>query len=143
MSVERSSSGRITDLPSINTPDSSSSVVSPSETALLESITCSITGSVMTDPVSTPSGHTYERYAITEWLSRNPSSPQTRQHTTSTNLQPNTTIRYLCDKYNNGELGSTTNRAPPKVTSEHIKLDHKSYRGNNNNQLMLSFNIDP
>jgi len=145
MSVQHSSSDRITDLPSIDTSDSSS-VVSPSETALLESITCSITASVMTDPVSTPSGHTYERSAITEWLSRNPSSPQTRQHTTSNNLQPNTTIRYLCDKYNNGELGPTVNqvnRAPPKVSSEHIKLDHNSYRGNNNNQLMLSFNIVP
>ena len=32
---------------------------------------CPITGELMNDPVSEPAGHTYEKSAITKWLSKN------------------------------------------------------------------------
>ena len=67
--------------------------------AIRDSITCPITGDVMTDPVQGNDGHTYERSAIIEWLSRNPISPQTRQPMTESDLKVNASIRFLCDKY--------------------------------------------
>ena len=39
---------------------------------------CPITGALMSDPVSEPDGHTYERSAIIKWLSKNNTSPMTR-----------------------------------------------------------------
>ena len=39
---------------------------------------CPITGELMNDPVSEPAGHTYEKSAITKWLSKNNTSPMTR-----------------------------------------------------------------
>jgi Mg-chelatase subunit ChlD len=42
------------------------------------SLVCCITGERMTDPVVDPEGNTYERAAIEEWLTRNQTSPVTR-----------------------------------------------------------------
>ena len=39
--------------------------------------TCPITSEIMTDPVSTEDGFTYERAAITEWLRTKDTSPKT------------------------------------------------------------------
>tara|TARA_A100001011_G_scaffold180714_1_gene189599 strand:+ start:434 stop:2854 length:2421 start_codon:yes stop_codon:yes gene_type:complete len=110
---------------------------------IIESITCPITGSVMTEPVCTPSGHTYERSAITEWLQRNPTSPQSRRSLRVEDLKNNTSILYLCDKYNSGQLtGTVQPRPPPKISSDHIKLIHYYSTDADNKHLMLSFNID-
>ena len=38
---------------------------------------CSITAEIMTDPVSTSDGFTYEREAITKWLRTKVTSPKT------------------------------------------------------------------
>merc|ERR1719223_2380068 len=38
---------------------------------------CSITGEIMTDPVNTSDGHTYERSAIEQWLEAHNTSPTT------------------------------------------------------------------
>ena len=51
--------------------------------ALRESITCSITGCIMHDPVQGNDGHTYEREAITKWLEQHKTSPQTRKQMTA------------------------------------------------------------
>ena len=61
---------------------------------VIESITCSITGMVMKDPVQGTDGHTYERTAIVDWLFRNPISPHTREPMTVNNLKVNANIRY-------------------------------------------------
>ena len=108
-----------------------------------EAIMCPITGDVMTDPVIGNDGHTYERSAIVEWLSRNPISPQTRGPMQISDLKVNPSIRFLCDKYHAGELGTinTTTRTLPKVSTDQIKLDHRVFK-NLDNKVMLEFNIN-
>lgn len=117
--------------------------MSSNTNVLMESITCSITGVVMTDPVQGIDGHTYERSAIEEWLRRNPISPQTRQPMNISDLTTNTSIRFLCDKYHEGNFG---NISPPQIqpiiSSNHIKLLHKKSFNKENNYLLLSFNVD-
>ena len=130
MSLVRSFSGRV------------NSVESSSNSAVIESITCPITGDVMTQPVSTPSGHTYEKSAIVEWLQSNPTSPQTRQRINASQLQNNTSILYLCDKYHRGELGSKqVHKSPPKISTDNIELSHTQLSGRDNH-IMLSFNVN-
>jgi uncharacterized protein YegL len=127
-----------------STTPSSIPSISNTNQVLIDSITCPITGCVMTEPVCTPSGHTYERSAIKEWLQRNPVSPQSRRSLRVEDLQNNTSILYLCDKYNSGQLIGTQRPPPPppKITSDHIKLLHNYSTDIDNKHLMLSFNID-
>jgi hypothetical protein len=54
---------------------------------------CPITLTLMTDPVIGSDGHTYERTAITEWLSFNPYSPMTRGSMHISSLRPNIALR--------------------------------------------------
>ena len=56
---------------------------------------CPITAEIMTDPVCTLDGFTYERTAITEWLRTNDSSPATGAKLESKTLIPNITVRCL------------------------------------------------
>lgn len=44
-----------------------------------DSFYCPLTFQIMVDPVIDPDGHSYERSAIEEWLSRSPFSPMTRK----------------------------------------------------------------
>ena len=50
---------------------------------------CPITAEIMTDPVSTSDGFTYERAAITEWLRTKDTSPKTGAKLESKALIPN------------------------------------------------------
>ena len=54
---------------------------------------CSITSEIMTDPVCTSDGFTYEREAITEWLRTNDTSPLTGAKLESKVLVPNLIFR--------------------------------------------------
>ena len=54
---------------------------------------CPITAEIMTDPVSTSDGFTYERAAITEWLRTKDTSPKTGATLESTTLYPNLSLR--------------------------------------------------
>ena len=111
--------------------------------SIIDSITCPITGDIMNDPVQGNDGHTYERTAITEWLSRNPISPQTRAPMNITDLKVNASIRFLCDKYHEGAFGDIAgSHAVAKVSSDSIKINHTISR-NAANKTMLSFEIDP
>ena len=56
---------------------------------------CPITAEIMSDPVSTMDGFTYERAAITEWLRTNDTSPFTGAKLESKMLIPNLTVRCL------------------------------------------------
>jgi Mg-chelatase subunit ChlD len=111
--------------------------------ALIESITCPITGDVMLDPVQGNDGQTYERSAILQALGIKPESPITRQPMAPSDLKVNASIRFLCDKYHAGELGSAASvpRAPPKISTEQIKLNHTTLT-NGKDKIMLSFNVD-
>ena len=112
--------------------------------AICDSITCPITGDIMTDPVQGNDGHTYERSAIVEWLSRNPISPQTRQPMRESDLKLNASIRFLCDKYHSGAFGTIniSNRPNAKVSTDKITLDHKICK-NSESKIMMIFNVNP
>ena len=111
---------------------------------IIESITCPITGDIMTDPVQGNDGQTYERAAIVQALGIKSESPITRAPMTVADLKVNASIRYLCDKYHSGALGNIGDlscRSPPKISTDSIKLDHTITR-NYDNKTMLTFNID-
>jgi hypothetical protein len=65
-----------------------------------------ISGDLMTDPVMASDGHSYSRDSITEWMQtctrerRQPTSPMTREVLTSTDLQPNITLKKAIEEYN-------------------------------------------
>jgi Mg-chelatase subunit ChlD len=111
--------------------------------AIRDSITCPITGDIMTDPVQGNDGHTYERTAIMEWLSRNQTSPQTRAPMYPSDLKVNASIHFLCDKYHSGAFGAIdiSTREPAKISSDKITIDHTNSRISNGTTY-LSFNVN-
>ena len=62
--------------------------------AILDSICCPITQEVMTDPVTTMDGYTFERSAISTWLETNADCPLSRQPLINKKL----TINWNCRK---------------------------------------------
>ena len=109
---------------------------------VLQSMTCSITGAIMKDPVQGNDGHTYERSAILEWLSRSQTSPNTREFMTSNNLKVNSNIRYLCDKYHAQNIHSNPSRQSIKSVYDKIKLTNTLTMNSEKTKALLSFNID-
>ena len=61
---------------------------------------CPITAEIMTDPVSTSDGFTYERAAITEWLRTKETSPKTGATLESKKLIPNHPVRGMIRAFN-------------------------------------------
>ena len=61
---------------------------------------CPITSEIMTDPVSTLDGFTYEREAITEWLRTKDTSPKTGATLESKTLIPNHLVRSMILAFN-------------------------------------------
>ena len=109
---------------------------------VIESITCSITGMVMKDPVQGTDGHTYERTAIVDWLFRNPISPHTREPMTVNNLKVNANIRYLCDKYHAQSRHNAPGVQTIKSVYDKIKLNNSLTINSDKTKALLSFNID-
>ena len=72
---------------------------------------CPITSEIMTDPVSTLDGFTYERAAITAWLRTKDTSPKTGAKLESTMLFPNLSLRSMIRAFN--EAGSVPSTASP------------------------------
>ena len=60
---------------------------------------CPITAEIMTDPVSTQDGFTYEREAITEWLRTKDTSPRTNATLESKTLVPNLSLRSMINSF--------------------------------------------
>ena len=54
---------------------------------------CPITFAMMTDPVITADGYTYEKSAIESWLQQSNRSPQTNEELEHTNMIPNRVMR--------------------------------------------------
>ncbi|XP_016507525.1 U-box domain-containing protein 44-like [Nicotiana tabacum] len=65
----------------------------------LLSFYCPITREVMTDPVETPSGHTFERSAIEKWLAEGNLCPMTSTPLNNTMLRPNKTLRQSIEEW--------------------------------------------
>ena len=72
---------------------------------------CPITTEIMTDPVTTLDGFTYERAAITEWLRTKDTSPKTGAKLESKTLIPNLMARSMIRAFN--EAGSAPSTASP------------------------------
>ena len=111
---------------------------------IIQSITCPITADIMRDPVQGNDGQTYEREAIVQALSIKSESPITRAYMTVADLQVNSAIRFLCDKYHAGQLGPSEPRVktPPKISTDKIAINH-SVSKNSDGQTMLKFGVDP
>ena len=79
--------------------DGSSGAAGPSEASeaveVPDDYICPITAEIMTDPVTTADGFTYEREAITEWLRTKDTSPSTGATLESKTLIPNLMARSL------------------------------------------------
>ena len=54
---------------------------------------CPITGDLLNDPVSEPSGHTYERDSIVRWLQTKKESPLTREYLDESKLTDNIAMK--------------------------------------------------
>ena len=77
----------------------SSGAAGPSEVSeaaeVPDDYVCPITAEIMTDPVSTMDGFTYEREAITEWLRTKDTSPSTGATLETKTLIPNLSLRSM------------------------------------------------
>ena len=64
----------------------------------MDSSKCPITGEIFRDPVIAEDGHTYERQAIVEWLTKNATSPLTREPMNVNQLRPNRTLKKIIEE---------------------------------------------
>ena len=111
--------------------------------AIEESITCPITQMPMKNPVTGSDGQTYEREAIETWLREHRTSPHDRSTMTIESLKLNVALKFLCDKYHQEcQSESSDKKIPTQTGTYNILLDHKLTKNENNN-LMLSFNVNP
>ena len=69
-----------------------------------QSFICPITHQQMVDPVVDCEGNSYERSAITSWLSKNGISPITRSPLNINQLIPNRALKELIELSNNNFL---------------------------------------
>ena len=109
---------------------------------VIQSLTCSITGAIMKDPVQGNDGQTYERSAIVEWLNKNQTSPITREPMTINNLKVNSNIRYLCDKYHAQNRQKKPSTQSFKSVYDKIKLTNSLTMNSDKTKALLSFTID-
>jgi serine/threonine protein kinase len=64
----------------------------------MDSCKCPITDEIFEDPVMGDDGHTYERKAITRWLKKNGTSPNTRQPMNIDSLKTNHTVKKMIEE---------------------------------------------
>ena len=78
---------------------------------------CPITQTSITDPVSGPDGHTYEREAIERWLEKNPVSPMDRSiRMEKKDLVPNYALKKMMEQYHATPAPrSFSSRDPPQT----------------------------
>ena len=115
--------------------------------SIIDSITCPITQLPMKDPVTGSDGQTYEKSAIINWLQRNSTSPTDRNPMNIESLKLNVAIKFLCDKYHNGEFNNinvstdnTSNNNEPIISEKEIDIYTHLKKNNSENLLNFSFN---
>jgi hypothetical protein len=62
-----------------------------------ECLECPITKDILTDPYISIHGLTYEKSAITVWLDKHHTCPNTRNPTTRDEIFPNIVVKHICD----------------------------------------------
>lgn len=60
---------------------------------------CCISQNIMTDPVKTVDGHTYDRAQIERWFQHNDTSPLTGLHLVNMHLEPNIELKSQIDEF--------------------------------------------
>ena len=76
---------------------------------------CPITTEIMTDPVCTADGFTYERTAISEWLSTNDTSPSTGTTLAIKMLIPNLSLCSMIRSFVEASAAAPSSPQPPAV----------------------------
>ena len=88
---------------------------------------CPITGELLNDPVSEPSGHTYEKKSILTWLKEKKESPITRDYLDVSLLRENIglkrSIESIRDKLQSDQLKIDSQVMDEKLTPYKKKLD--------------------
>jgi hypothetical protein len=79
---------------------------------------CPITGEFFVDPVTTCTGSTYERWAITRWLLKNNTDPLTNQVVATRSLFPSKVVRSLVQE----RLGGAMPESWKDMVAEALKL---------------------
>ena len=107
----------------------SSGVASPSEASEAAEVPadfiCPITAEIMTDPVSTVDGFTYEREAISKWLRTNDTSPRTGAKLESKTLIPNHLVRCVLRAFIEASSApSTTSLQHAEVSRQALPSQH-------------------
>ena len=69
------------------------------EGEIVEPLWCPISQEIMTDPVMTPEGQTYERKVIVDWLEREDTDPLSRNQLDQSQLTTNYAIKKMIDNY--------------------------------------------
>eukprot|EP00964_Phaeocystis_antarctica_P081246 scaffold50802_cov63-Phaeocystis_antarctica.AAC.3 len=86
---------------------------------------CPITTEIMTDPVSTADGFTYEREAISEWLRTKDTSPRTGAKLESKTLIPNHLVRCVLRAFIEASSApSTTSLQHAEVSRQALPSQH-------------------
>lgn len=70
----------------------------------MESLKCPITCEIFIDPVTAEDGHTYERDAITNWLTKSPTSPMTREPMQISSLRPNYIVKKMVEELSSSSI---------------------------------------
>jgi tetratricopeptide (TPR) repeat protein len=85
---------------------------------------CPISLEIMSDPVITPYGHTYERQSIEKWLEENDSDPFTRQPLSKAQLIPNIALRQAIDVWKrlDQEWKQNSEKCKEKIERQKVKL---------------------
>ncbi|EQC28378.1 hypothetical protein SDRG_13925 [Saprolegnia diclina VS20] len=97
----------------------------------LDAFTCAITHDVMTDPVVTADGQSYERAAIERWLTDHDTSPATNQRLPSRALLPNVALKKAIDEHRSAQ---PTHASPARSRSNEasrrraLSPDHEATR---------------
>ena len=76
---------------------------------------CPITAEIMTDPVTTADGFTYERTAISEWLRTKDTSPTTGAMLESKTVIPNLSLRSVIRSFTEALAAAAVAPSPPSV----------------------------
>eukprot|EP01048_Picozoa_sp_COSAG05_P028087 COSAG05_NODE_8531_length_695_cov_2.807047_1_plen_184_part_10 len=87
-----------------------------------EDFICPITRELMTDPVMCADGHSYERDAITRWLTNSEKSPNTGLALTHKKLTPNITLKKTIEAWN-PELYETAKQTVTEATAVEADSD--------------------
>lgn len=74
----------------------------------MDACKCPITDETFEDPVVGDDGHTYERKAITDWLTKNQTSPMTREPMDINSLRTNYAVKKIIEEWKTKEQSQQT-----------------------------------